>query len=90
MYPKPPLNDTQGKGVVSQDHTFIIRINPEEKDVQGRVIYRRGSIEHVGDDQRLYFQNLDSILPFIKEHCGFQIKSLPWWQTLWARIRHAA
>lgn len=53
-----------------ETHAFIIRIWPEEIDKEGNRTAWRGTIDHVGTDRRLYFQDLDGIVRFIQEEIG--------------------
>jgi hypothetical protein len=50
--------------------SFIIRIWFEERaEASGRTLWR-GSITHVGSNQRRYFQDLSAIAPFIAAQLG--------------------
>ncbi|MBG7609482.1 MAG: hypothetical protein IZT55_01310 [Anaerolineae bacterium] len=51
-------------------HSFIIRVWHEAQDSDGNILAWRGSIDHVGSNKRLYFQNLDGISNFIQEQSG--------------------
>lgn len=53
---------------------FIVRIWHEALDDEGHIAAWRGSIEHVGSDKRLYFQDLDSLVGFIQEQLGIEAK----------------
>ena len=70
-----------------QPLSFIVRITCEQLDEHGRVALWRGSVERVGVNQRLYFQDLESIKRFIQEECRLQKGPLPWWRELWIRMR---
>jgi hypothetical protein len=68
--------------------TFIVRISPETRD--GKLIAWHGSVERVGDPQRLYFTSLDSISRFIQESAGFTAQSHGITnRNLWNLIRNA-
>ena len=70
-------------------HAFIVRIWHEEDDTDEEVSSWRGSIEHVGEEKRLYFHELEGIIRFIREETGIQTgPPTPWWRALWVRIRH--
>ena len=69
-------------------HAFIIRIWNEASEGEDLEITWRGSIEHVGSNQRLYFQNLSSIVHFIRERSGMDSqRPLSWWRWAIARFR---
>ena len=51
-------------------HSFIIRVWYEAQDSEGNILAWRGSIDHVGSENRLYFQDLDGIARFIQEQSG--------------------
>ena len=53
---------------------FIVRIWHEVLDDEGHIVAWRGSIEHVGSDERLYFQDLDRVVGFIQEQLGIEAK----------------
>ncbi len=48
-------------------HSFVIRIWHEEVDGEGRATIWRGSVNHVGSNQRLYVDTLEQIARFIQE-----------------------
>jgi hypothetical protein len=48
-------------------HSFIIRIWNAAEDRPGKPSAWRGSIDHVGNDKRLYFNDLNSVVCFIHE-----------------------
>jgi hypothetical protein len=77
--------------VEGDTHAFIVRIWHEAQDGEGNIVAWRGSIDHVGSDQRLYFQDLEGILRFIEEQIGVNT-SLPGskWRALLARVRNEA
>ena len=56
--------------------SFILRIWREAVDSTGNVIAWKGSIEHVGSEQYLYFQDLEVMARFVQEQCR-----LPFRQT---------
>ena len=49
--------------------SFIVRIWREAVDSAGNVVAWKGSIEQVGSDQHLYFQDLELIPRFIQSLC---------------------
>ncbi len=70
-------------------HSFIVRIWNEATDQNGTPTTWRGSIDHVGQGERLYFYELDGVVRFIREQLDIhteQPSSL--WQSLMARLRH--
>lgn len=75
-------------GLRRDTYSFIIRISFENLDSRGKPVVWRGSIERVGEGKRLYFQDLESIINFIQGECRINLKAVPWWQTLWTKIRH--
>jgi hypothetical protein len=50
--------------------SFLVRIWHEAVDLEGNTIAWRGSIEHIGSEKRVYFQDLGQILDFIQEEAG--------------------
>ena len=46
--------------------SFIVRIWHEETDEAGNVTAWRGSVDQVGSDQRVHFQDLDQLVRFIQ------------------------
>jgi hypothetical protein len=58
------------------------------QDDEGHIVAWRGSIDHVGSDQRLYFHDLEGILRFIEEQTGMDAgRPSSKWKALLARIR---
>lgn len=51
-------------------HSFVIRIWHETVDGEGNIVDWRGSIDHVGSGNRLYFYDLEGIARFIREQLG--------------------
>ena len=63
-------------------HSFIIRVWYEAQDGDGNILAWRGSIDHVGSKNRLYFQNFDGIVRFIQEQSGVRKeKKDPFWRA---------
>jgi hypothetical protein len=56
-------------------HAFIVRIWHEELDSEGNGLAWRGSIQHVGSNQHLYFQDLEGILRFVREQTGIHSRN---------------
>jgi hypothetical protein len=52
----------------SETHSFITRIWLEEKNEKLDYILWRGHITHIPSGKRLYFQDLDTMLAFVKSH----------------------
>ena len=50
--------------------SFVVRIWHEAVDNNGKVTAWRGSIDHVGSEKRLYFQDLQTIAEFIQSEAG--------------------
>jgi hypothetical protein len=49
--------------------SFIVRVWCESGDGEARAVRAwRGSIEHVPSGQRVYFQELDAVIAFMKPH----------------------
>ena len=67
--------------------SFIVRIWRELVDKDGRTLLWRGSINHVGSNQRLYFRDLESVVEFIRSKAGLTAEPGSWWQLRLARIR---
>lgn len=53
--------------MVGDTQSYVIRIWHEAIDEEGRVIAWRGSIDHVGNDTRLHFQELEKLVDFIRQ-----------------------
>ncbi len=69
-------------------HSFIVRVWHEAVNSKGRVTTWRGSIDHVGSDQRLYFDDLEGVVRFIQEQAGLSIRrSGRKWRALVAYIK---
>ena len=64
-------------------HSFIIRVWYEAQDSDGNILAWRGSIDHVGSEKRLYFQDLEGIARFIQEQSGVRDSDKsPFWRTM--------
>jgi hypothetical protein len=50
--------------------SFLVRVWPEGVDSEGNATVWRGSIDHVGSEKRLYFQELAMMLDFIQQEAG--------------------
>lgn len=49
--------------------SFIVRVWCESGDGQARTVRAwRGSVEHVASGQRVFFQELDAVIAFMKPH----------------------
>lgn len=72
-------------------HSFIVRIWYETTDAQeGQPIWR-GSIDYVGKNKRLYFQDLNGITRFIQEQAGLdkiRKAGFPWKFRRSPRVSH--
>jgi len=76
----PPIeNDTQ---------SFIIRIWHEWVDEEKNVTIWRGSIDHVGTGQRLYFHDLEGVTRFIQDYLQVKQQRTPRWQVLLDKLTH--
>lgn len=53
-------------------YSFVIRIWHEALDSEGHITTWRGSIDHVGSDERLHFDDLARIVQFIQEQIGLE------------------
>ncbi len=75
--------------VQGDTQAFIVRIWHEALDDEGNITAWRGSIDHVGRDQRLYFHDLDGIVRFIQEQTGVDSRRSRFtWRSVLARIRN--
>jgi hypothetical protein len=75
--------------VQGDTQAFIVRIWHEAEDDEGRPVAWRGSVQQVGSDSRLYFQELDGIVRFIQEQTGIKARrGASKWRKLLAMIRH--
>lgn len=54
-------------------YSFVVRIWPEAVDSEGNVTVWRGSIDDVGNGERSYFDDLDSVVPFIRQQTGWAL-----------------
>ncbi len=70
--------------------SFIVRIWHEVIDKEGRIVVWRGSIDHVGSDKRMYFNDLGAVARFIQERIGLPAKPDSCWKSLLARIRRGS
>lgn len=76
-------------------HAFIVRVWVETQDEHGRKAGWRGSIDHVPDGKRIYFQDLSCVVRFIQEQAGISKRSRPstgrslidWIQNEYHKIR---
>jgi hypothetical protein len=66
----------KGGHVQGDIQSFVVRIWPEAFDGEGNATAWRGSIDHVGSDKRLHFQDLDRLVRFIQEESGIQADAL--------------
>lgn len=72
----------------NETHAFIVRVWYEARDSTGNIVAWRGSIDHVGADERLYFQDLQGVVTFIQEQTGINNKQPPTgWQSSIKRIQ---
>jgi hypothetical protein len=66
----------------NETHAFIIRVWYEAQDNEGQVVTWRGSIDHVGGNKRLYFQDMNGVVKFIQEQSGIYKKKSPFnWRS---------
>jgi hypothetical protein len=73
----------------NETHAFIIRIWIEAGGCENVAPVWRGSIDHVGANQRLYFSDLDGVNRFIQEQIGVKSRSpLPWFHIVIRHIRN--
>ncbi len=74
-----------GWALEKESHSFIVRIWSEMND--GKSPGWRGSIDYVGSDKRLYFQELEGIIRFIKQQTGLnEGQSRRGWLAFWQRL----
>ena len=72
-------------------HSFILRIWYESVNREGKVVTWRGHIDHVGNDKRFYFRDLDEVARFIKEELGLNAgRPASRWRSVLAWIRRVA
>ena len=70
----------------NQTHSFIVRIWRESDD---ETIIWRGLIEDVGQKNRLYFYDLDSITSFIRNQIDDKTDKVDnHWYRLWNGTKH--
>lgn len=71
-----------------ENHTFIIRIWREITELPGQGRMWRGMVIHVGNGERIHFQNLDTFLRFIRSQAGIRLDSAtPRWRSLLGRLQ---
>ncbi len=68
--------------VPGEIEAFIVHIWREEVDTHGKVKTWRGSIDYVGHERRLYFDDLNAAMRFIQEQA--ELPSVPGF--LWRRL----
>jgi len=56
----------------SDTYSFVVRIWYEALDSEGNITAWRGSIDHIGDGERLNFDDLDRVVQFIQERVGLR------------------
>jgi hypothetical protein len=84
-----PRKPTFDGNILRDSYAFIIRIWCEAFDEKGNVSNWRGSIDYVGGNQRLYFENLDGIVRFIQEQTKIRLNNnFTWWQFIVLKVRH--
>jgi hypothetical protein len=66
-----------GEDMHSDTYSFVVRVWQETADSDGNVVALRGSIDDVGNGERSYFTDLDSILPFIRKQIGWTLEAVP-------------
>jgi hypothetical protein len=76
------MNHRQDEPLSTDTHSFIIRVWYEAQDGEGNILAWRGSIDHVGSNKRLYFQNLDGIASFIQEQSGVRKAKNSFWKSI--------
>jgi hypothetical protein len=75
-------------GAMEEDtQSFIVRIWRELVGKDGRALLWRGSINHVGSNQRLYFRDFESVVEFIRNKAGLRTEPGSWWKLKLTRIR---
>jgi hypothetical protein len=68
--------------------SFVVHIWYETAGKDEKTVVCRGSIEHVGSKQRMYFWDLDCITRFIQQVTVFHgIKPLSGWVKMKHRLR---
>jgi hypothetical protein len=60
-----------------ETYSFVVRIWQEAVDGDGTILAWRGSIDDVGNAERSYFSDLDSIAPFIQRQIGVERRAAP-------------
>ena len=68
--------------------SFIVRIWRELVDKDGRALLWRGSINHVGSNQRLYFRDFESVVEFIRDKADLKAETGSRWKLMLTRIQH--
>ena len=70
----------------NQTHSFIVRIWRESDE---EIVTWRGLIEDIGQNDRLYFYDLDSITNFIRNQIGNETEKVDnRWYRLWNGTKH--
>lgn len=82
------LEDKQPAGHKAESFSFIVRVWKESSQPAGdKPAGWRGSIEQVGQNQRMYVHRLDSILAFIEEQTGMWSDRPHSVRALWKGLR---
>jgi hypothetical protein len=78
------MASTQAGTRLEQDiHSFVIRIWHEEIDPQGRIVYWRGTVDHVSSGKRAHFSDIEGLIRFIEQQTGLARGiRVGWWERL--------
>jgi len=67
--------------------SFIIRVWREGQDDESALSSLRGTIDHVGSGQRVYFRDVGRVARFIEQQIGLAHEpSESWWKRVVSRL----
>jgi hypothetical protein len=71
----------------ADQHSFVVRIWCEAAGNRGDATTWRGSVDHVGSGDRLYFDEPEAIVRFVREQTGLRARPRHWWAAILSWIR---
>ena len=63
--------------IESKGQSFVIRIWLEKSGLESEPFHWRGHITHVFSNERIYFEDLDDLAPFISRYIDTMTKKPP-------------
>ena len=78
----------QNSRIQTDRHSFVVRIWREAGDGPAEAVIWRGSVDHVGSGDRLYFDEPEAIVRFVREQTGLRARRpRRLWTAILSRIR---